>query len=309
MMTTAAAILSIGKNKNMVNMKWIQNLLTVLQLCVSLCLLMLAMAWVADLFTGNSTKPSEEARFVAMYDKGLQMVQGYYQLPPGWQLRQKVATDPHTMVSSQFDMTFSGPEDARVHVLHPSPYLQVPAGSDSARVKQNTHAYSRKYNLYWYQDYRQAARQLLDSLFDETSAGEWERVEGNCLREQLRVKGNREGRALEVLVCVPQGPARVCQWPQKLQNYLVVAPEGQLENALAGLRQLQGSFVPNQAFLYYAWQHNQLQDTRSYNTEPLADRVQVWYNGNYYSQGLSASDARSYKSTAANWKKMEEWKN
>jgi len=286
-------------------MKLIQKILPVLQLATSCGLLVLMLAWLGELFTENNTEIIDEKRTVALYDHGLQMVQGHYQLPEGWELYQDIASDPHMLTSSSFNMVFTSPDGAQVHVLHPKPQLFVPAGADSIPPKKKQRMSEYQENNYWHQDYRKAAQQLLDSLFDEVTAEEWASVEWKYLREQLKATGNKNGKQFEVLVRAPHYPMDVCHWPFKLENCMVIAPEGQMAEALNQLQELQNSLVPNRAYLYYAYQNHLLKNTRSYGGEPFADRVQRWYEeyGSYDPYAVDVADITP--SSNDSWKVLE----
>jgi len=70
------------------------------------------------------TSNAEMQRVVIM-DRGLQMAQGTYTIPAGWQLQQDIATDPNTGQPARYRLDIRGPNGELIRGLRPVNYGQM----------------------------------------------------------------------------------------------------------------------------------------------------------------------------------------
>jgi hypothetical protein len=69
-----------------------------------------------------AANPGEEAQRVVIVDRGLQMPQGTYTIPAGWQVQQDVATDPSTGQPARYRLDVRGPNGELIRGLRPANY-------------------------------------------------------------------------------------------------------------------------------------------------------------------------------------------
>lgn len=70
----------------------------------------------------SAPTPNGGTQQVVIVDRGLQMAQGTYTIPSGWQVQQDVATDPNTGQPARYRLDIRGPNGELIRGLRPANY-------------------------------------------------------------------------------------------------------------------------------------------------------------------------------------------
>ncbi|MGB3617720.1 MAG: hypothetical protein WBA12_06345 [Catalinimonas sp.] len=186
-----------------------------------------------------------ESSRVEVFDQGLRMVCGSYEVPAGWKLRQNVATDPQTGRTAQFVMDFQGPAGELITTLGVEFYSAamaqqgggVASSFDQAWEKLVRTQLSRRIHI------RELSPAWLSS--DQEVSNEVRRQFPNQRIElyERDVRGTTDGRAVEGKVLAMRvindgGTGLVA-------SSAVLTPPGGVDAAVAVSKAIDQSYRPN----------------------------------------------------------------
>lgn len=242
-----------------------------------ICTCMLILVWVHSFFFSDEPAAEHESYYpvdkgevthadslvlkdslleVSVYDQGLQIWQGSYRLPPGWQMQHDVATD--TLQGDhykKFKLSFYGPQGEIIKSLGYSLYKQL--GKRDAPT-----------------DFVEAWQAKLhdgqSGLLDTYEVGEPEETaphgihylsaylqpDSRCQYFQAHLRGQKDGQDYEGIVRITNISPEL-DWINDFCMSVTLCPSGLLQNTLATEAAIAGSYEANPAYLLAKNQHRE----------------------------------------------------
>ena len=184
---------------------------------------------------------------VSVYDQGLQLWQGSYQLPQGWNLRHEVATD--TVSGDHYDkfsLCFLGPAGEVIKSLGYSLHNQLG---------------KREHPGSFEAEWQQSLSQGLSGLLDTYEYGELQEVQytsinylrpyletdSSCQYLQAPLRGQKDGQAYEGLIRITNMSPEI-DWLNNFTMSVTLCHQGMLLKTLASEAQMATSYEANPGF-------------------------------------------------------------
>lgn len=202
----------------------------------------------ADIISADSLLLHDSLREVSVYDEGLQMWQGSYQLPRDWQMRHDVATDtPHADHYEKFNLSFHGSEGEIIKSLGYSLYNQLGKPDEPGGFEQA---------------WRATLQDGLAGLLDTYEVGEPEETAPHGIHYlsaylqpdsrwqylQAHLRGQKDGKAYEGIVRITNISPEI-DWMNNFCMSVSICPTGRLQNTLATEVEIALSYKANPAFV------------------------------------------------------------
>ncbi len=187
---------------------------------------------------------------VSLYDRGLQMDQGSYDIPRGWRLRQNIATDPGTGQQSVYQVEIRSDGDEWIRALGMASYANF-LGQQFQPTWQNL-VLSVLHNDFQRVSLGQpGSSESLMELAQVQQAARRAAQQGNRFQAvEVPLTAMRNGKRFNGLVQFAHITPENAPFQQGviLGGTITIAPEGRLEHALEAKRRIDLSFTPNPAF-------------------------------------------------------------